>query len=222
MTLCFLPAAQAKKAGSITEVEYIHQLLSHLLGLEHLHDGDDYPEPWPPQDEDLLELDPFACSVKRWVMRAVPNPVKGKPVLSSETYITNYFAIDITPLEAVFAAYRVGNIDDLKAKMSLLTEQQAKDVCNSLTVLAILERRADLLKYFFSLGYVVNDSLELVADQAQDAGDDAQICKIIEESEFRSQFPRLPPRGQRIGADESKDYDPAEVFDRGGEYDVGW
>jgi hypothetical protein len=76
MNLCFLPAAQAKKARSITEAGYIHQLLSHLLDLEVLHDGDD----WPPQDDDfdLLDVDPFAHSVKQWVMTIIPNPVKGE------------------------------------------------------------------------------------------------------------------------------------------------
>jgi hypothetical protein len=77
--LCFLPAAEAKKAGSITDTEYIHHLLSHLLGLEYLHDGDDYPNYDPGYD--LPEVDPFAHSVKSWVINMVPNPLKGIPTL---------------------------------------------------------------------------------------------------------------------------------------------
>jgi hypothetical protein len=106
--------------------------------------------------------------------------------------------------------------------MALLMKQQVKSVRNSLIVLVIKKRRADLLKNYFNLGFVYSDSLELMADQEQDASEDAEICKIPEESDFRQRFPRLPPKGQRIGADESKSDDPAVVFDRGGEHDVGW
>ena len=63
MSLCFLPAFQAKQRGEITEEEYIRHLLAHCKGVRH---GD---EDWYKHAAlDIRDADPFGHSVRSWAL----------------------------------------------------------------------------------------------------------------------------------------------------------
>ncbi|OCK72959.1 hypothetical protein K432DRAFT_411165 [Lepidopterella palustris CBS 459.81] len=127
MSLCFLAAFETKQNGQITEKECLHHLFAHCTGVEHEEDET------PGMDWKLLETDPFGYSIHCWSKRI--NPVN-----------------DATPFEEVFKAYRMGNIDDIKTKLDILGEEQAKFVRKSLALLAMQERRSGILRLCLHLG----------------------------------------------------------------------
>jgi hypothetical protein len=85
------------------------------------------------------------------------------------------------------------------------------------------DRRSDILKFCLDLGFTYEHYFDEAADRFQNANDDPEMYKILEESEFRKLYPRLPPRNEEDGGEElEEDEDPSEVFDIGGRFPVDW
>jgi len=132
-------------------------------------------------------------------------------------------SIDATPFEDVFTAYRTGDIDKVKASLARLSDEHARYIRQSLAVLALQDRCSGILKLCFEEGFTFSGYFVDAADEFQNASDDPEIFKILEESKLREQYPRLPPRPEDDGEEESEgEMDPSEAFDRGGKFPVDW
>ena len=93
----------------------------------------------------------------------------------------------------------------------------------SLTQLALLDRRSDILKFCLDQGgFAFEHFFEDAADEFQNASDDPEMFKVLEESEFRKLYPRQPPRNEEDVEESEGDEDPSAVFDRGGRLPVNW
>ncbi|KAH8667476.1 hypothetical protein BGZ60DRAFT_409339 [Tricladium varicosporioides] len=190
MTLCFLEAFRQKKAGVITEEEYINHLLAHCEGVEH--EGDD----WQNTDYELLKADPFGYSVQLWALKM--ESIK-----------------DAKPFKEVFAAYRTGDIPEIKAKLDKLNEEHAGYARESLAMLALQDRRSKVLKFCFDEGFTFHGFFIDASNEFQNANNDPDTFKVLEESKMRELYPRCPP-----SVEDNKP--PEKDFDEGGDYEVSW
>lgn len=131
-------------------------------------------------------------------------------------------------MKAVFISYRDGSLNDVIEKLSALQEKYAKCIRESLALLALQERRADVLKLCLDQGgFGYSSSFEDEANRV-DESKDAETFKVLEESHFRQIYPRRTPRTEANNeddtgdADEGSDFDPSKEFDEGGKYPVDW
>ena len=126
--------------------------------------------------------------------------------------------------EDVFAAYRTGGVDQVKASLDRLSEEHANYVRKSLAQLASQDRRSHILKLCLDQGgFAFEHYFEDAADRFQNASDDPETFKVLEESEFRKLYPQLAPRNEEGVEEESEgEEDPSVVFDRGGRPPVDW
>jgi hypothetical protein len=225
MSLCFLQAFEEKQKGNITEAEYIHHLLAHCQGIEH--DGDD----WTKEDWALLKADPFGYSVRCWSLRIAPWTFKCENTHVYTCLISpnkKQADIDITPFEDVFTAYRTGDIAEIKDKLDRLNEENVEYLRKSLAMLALQERKADILKFCFEKSFAYENYFVDEANRVQaDKDADPELVKVVEESEMRKMYRWVAPRDEDDDWDEDSeeeelDEDPCGVFDYGGKYDVGW
>jgi hypothetical protein len=108
----------------------------------------------------------------------------------------------------------MGTIDDVKTKLDVLEEEQAKSVRKSLALLSLQERHSEILKLCLTLGgFAYEGYFEVSEDH------DPETFKVLEESDFRKKFPRTAPGTEEYDDD---DEDPSGVFDVGGSYPVEW
>jgi hypothetical protein len=86
------------------------------------------------------------------------------------------------------------------------------------------DRRSDILKLCLDQGgFAFEYYFEDAADRFQNASDDPETFKVLEESKFRKLYPRRAPRNDEDVEEESEgEEDPSEVFDRGGRLPVNW
>ena len=118
-------------------------------------------------------------------------------------------------------------LEDVKAKAALLDGPAAEGVNDSLALLALQERRADVLRFCldtmgsrrfsFQALFVFRDEADTV-----DAMKDPKTIRVLEESQFRKQYPLVPryvtKRHKRAGAPPGA----AATFDVGGRLPVHW
>ncbi|OCL12218.1 hypothetical protein AOQ84DRAFT_386280 [Glonium stellatum] len=199
MSLCFLQAFEAKQNGRIAEREYLHHLFGHCRGVEHKEDKA------PAMGWLLRGIDPFGYLIHCWSKKT--DPIK-----------------DATPFENVFEAYRMGNIDDIKAKLDVLGEEQAKFVRKLLALLSLQEGCSEVLKLCLDLGgFAFEKCFEDEASRVSE-DNDPKTFKVLEESEFRKTYPRRTPITENSN-DEGEDdgyEDPSADFDEGGSHPVDW
>lgn len=126
---------------------------------------------------------------------------------------------DTSPLEAVFKAYRHDDLDVVKAKLALLDGMPAQGVRESLTLLALQERRANVLEFCLARGGHPSDAFRTEADSV-DAERDPETFNVLEKSPFRSMYPRVRPKkcSGNCGAPPGA----AATFDIGGRLPVNW
>ena len=88
----------------------------------------------------------------------------------------------------------------------------------------MLDRRSDILKLCLDQGgFAFEHFFEDAADEFQNASDDPETFKVLEESEFRKIYPRQPPRNVEDAEEESEgEEDPSGVFDKSGSLPVNW
>ena len=88
----------------------------------------------------------------------------------------------------------------------------------------MLDRRSDILKLCLDQGgFAFEHYFEEAADRFQNASDDPETFKVLEESQFRKLYPRQAPRNEEDVEEESEgEEDPSEVFDKGGRLPVIW
>ncbi|EON63462.1 hypothetical protein W97_02690 [Coniosporium apollinis CBS 100218] len=131
---------------------------------------------------------------------------------------------DATPFENVFAAYRTGDVDQVKASLDRLRDEHANYLRKSLAVLALQARRSGILKLcLYQGGFAFESYFVDAADKFQNASDDPETFKVLEESRFRELYPRSTARTEEDSEEESEgEEDPSEVFDEGGKLPVDW
>jgi hypothetical protein len=67
------------------------------------------------------------------------------------------------------------------------------------------DRRSDILKLCLDQGgFAYEHCFEDAADSFQNANDDPETFKVLEESEFRKIYPRQPPRNEEDAEEESE------------------
>jgi len=132
--------------------------------------------------------------------------------------------IDSTLFENVFRAYRTGDVEEVKASLNQLSDEHANYVRKSLAVLALQDRRSTILKLCLDQGgFAFEHYFEDAANRFQNASDDPETFKVLEESRFRKLYPRPTPRAKADSEQELEDEeDPSEVFDQGGRLPVDW
>ena len=88
----------------------------------------------------------------------------------------------------------------------------------------MLDRRSDILKLCLDQGgFAFEHYFEEAADRFQNASDDPETFKVLEESEFRKECPRKAPRNEEDVEEEPEgEEDPSGVFDEGGRLPVIW
>lgn len=131
---------------------------------------------------------------------------------------------DSAPFEEVFTAYRTGDVDEVKACLARLSEKHAGFVRKSLATLALQDRRSRILKLCFDQGgFAYEHWFEDAANKFQNASDDPETFKVLEESRFRQLYPRKAPRTKADSEEGLEgEEDPSAVFDKGGEFPVDW
>ncbi|KAJ9637274.1 hypothetical protein H2199_007561 [Coniosporium tulheliwenetii] len=136
---------------------------------------------------------------------------------------------DVTLFEDVFATYRTGDVDQVKASLARLTDEHAKYLRKSLAVLALQDRRSGILKLCLDQGgFAFEHYFVDAADKFQNASDDPETFKVLEESKMRELYPRSAPHTEEDSEEESEgEEDPSEVFDEGEEihfifFLLGW
>jgi hypothetical protein len=106
---------------------------------------------------------------------------------------------DATPLKEVFTTYRTGTAEDVEAKLALLRQDYALDLTRSLALLALQDRRADVLGLCMKQGVVWNSyAFEDEANRVH-SKTDPKTEEVLEKSGFRKLYPR---RRTRRGRDE--------------------
>ena len=124
---------------------------------------------------------------------------------------TERYLPDTAPLEAVFRAYRYSTLADVKSKLGSLNEAPAEGVRTSIALLALQDRRGDVLEFCLDEGFRYDRAFWDEAKRV-DPETESAIFKMLERSEFRRHYPR------GIGAPPGT----AEVFDVGGRLPVDW
>lgn len=218
-SLCYLQASEAKQRGEITESEYFHHLFAHCTWAGEEHEDDEkylgIGINWA-----LRDADPLAYSISCWAKRMDP-------------------VDDATPFEDVFKAYRNGGVAEVEAALNALSKpDHVREFRKTLAMLALQERRADVLKMCLDAGGFSYESYFQDEANRLDPNKDPETDKVLEESDFRKKYPRkrwIPweERGAKEERDsgeesdgEDEDNDDWEVdiaaFDEGGEFEIDW
>lgn len=203
-SLCFLEAATAKQHGRINDDEYYHHLLAHLASVTHENDIENANK-----DDDRLRLhDPFAYAVQR-VAKGFRD-AKGTRNLSLKARMTLLrHSVDAAPFESIFKTYRTGTLHDLTTQHDSLEAEDAKHIRRLLAVRALLDRRADVLRFCCDKGgFEYDDHFREHANKVSNR-EHPQTFEVLEASEFR----RIYPRGG---------VHPSAIFDVGGALPVHW
>lgn len=113
---------------------------------------------------------------------------------------------------------------EVKASLDKLSTEQANFVRKSLAALALQDRRASVLKLCLDQGnFAFEHYFEDAANKFQNASDDTETLKVLEESRFRKLYPLPIPGADGGGGDESEGAEePCSVFDAGGSLPVDW
>ncbi|KAJ9668244.1 hypothetical protein H2201_001674 [Coniosporium apollinis] len=152
--------------------------------------------------------------------------VCGPKRMTEETreLVGRWIRLDVTLFEDVFATYRTGDVDQVKASLARLTDEHAKYLRKSLAVLALQDRRSGILKLCLDQGgFAFEHYFVDAADKFQNASDDPETFKVLEESKMRELYPRSAPHTEEDSEEESEgEEDPSEVFDEGGKLPVDW
>ena len=124
---------------------------------------------------------------------------------------------DTNPFEAVFKAYRTGSTDDVRDKLASLSDEHAKCIRKSLSLLALQERRADVLKLCLDQGGFPYEAYFEDEANVVDENKDSETFEVLEQSRFRQVYPRRPP-GNVVDDEEEEPF----PFDTGGSHPVEW
>ena len=96
-------------------------------------------------------------------------------------------------MEAVFFAYRNDSYEEIDKKLKLLEKEQQIGMREALAMLALRERRSEVLKMCLDHSFQYLDGFEDAANLVkQDKS--PKTYKVIAESNFRRQYPRHRPR----------------------------
>ena len=202
MTTPFIETFRAKQSGAISWDDYIHALLTRCTDTAR-------QEASPEEEFELGQIDAFTHCVWMWIKNMEPID-------------------DAGPLEAVFLAYRHGNVQEVEGRLALLEAKgpprAVRGVKKSLALISCQERRADVLKFCLDLGKFpfeasLEDEMERVDQEA-----DPETFEVLQQSE---QFQRILAQNERNRENRERMEqqgikDPSVTFDKGGKLPVNW
>ena len=193
MTTPFLQAFRAKESGAISWDDYIHALLTRCVDSTRQRASLE-------EEFELGQIDAFTCDVWMWIDNMDPID-------------------DAGPLEAVFLAYRHGNVQEVERKLAFLEAhgppRAVEGVKTSLALISCQERRADVLKLCLNLGsFPFEASLENEMERV-DPKADPETFEVVQQSE---QFQVVLAQNER----NKKHTGASAVFDNGGKLPVNW
>ena len=202
MTTPFIEAFRAKESGAISWDEYIRALLTRCTDAQRKSVS-------PEEEDELEQIDAFTHDVWMWIENM--NPVD-----------------DAGPLEAVFLAYRHGNVQEVERKLAFLEAKgpprAVEGVKTSLALISCQERRADVLKHCLDAGnFGFEASLEEEMERV-DPKTDPETFQVVQQSE---QFQRVLAQNERNRKNRERMEqqgikDPSVTFDKGGKLPVNW
>ena len=185
-TLPLVEAYGKFKRSEISWEEYIHNLFRLVAGDPHEDDTWDKPH-WNLRKADLL-----ADSIVDWHRHR--DFIKGGCDVSHALVAhSNARSTDTLPMEAIFIVYRNGSCDDVGKTLARLEVEQQKGMRAALAILALRERRADILKMCLDHGFTYGEAFEDAANRVK-PDNNPKTYKVIQESDFRRQYPRHRPR----------------------------
>jgi hypothetical protein len=217
MSLCFLEAFQDKVRGKITEDEYLDYLLAHCQGWTSIEHEEDDMMPWDPQKESLRDSDPFGYQIWLWSRQTHLDNTKG--IIHSVSFYHDLRTVDVKPFKDVFKAYQEDGVDGIQEKLALLKDEDARNIVLALAIHALQDVRKDVLEFCLNRGFNWSEFFLDSANDFEKKKKDADICKVLQQSEFRRMWP-WPIKRKARNPDEEED--PAEIFDYGGEYEIPW
>lgn len=135
---------------------------------------------------------------------------------------------DITPFLDVLKSYRKGEGQDMQAKLSGIGKRFRDDMRGCIAMLAVAERRSEVLKGCLEAGFPFTAQFIDVTDEAEVRNDDPETTRVIRESRFRKEYG--PPQVNADGSVRDRSADAKEraatidvaVFDKGGRLEVDW
>jgi hypothetical protein len=209
-TVSCLEACFAKESGIITWDEYIYVFLARCTGVSDKMDDSQ------PLHIELREADPFGHSLFCWTK--LVGQVRGKPYAVAWICTSSLMeSIDIRPFEAVFKAYRYSTVEDVKDCLSKLDAAHAKGLRSPLGILALQERRADVLNFCLEQGMPFGPYFQEEADRV-DSKTDPETFAVLE----RLYRPRMLKRSVKSKAEDDWGMKAAAAFDVGGSHPVDW
>jgi hypothetical protein len=107
----------------------------------------------------------------------------------------------------------------VRDKLDSLKAEDGSHIKLALAHRALKECRGDILKLCLERGFSWSGSFLDAADQFEKERRDQAICALLQNSEFRTQWPWPKPKKTKKMEEEQ---DPAEVFDYGSKYEVPW
>jgi hypothetical protein len=115
--------------------------------------------------------------------------------------------------------YYSSHARDIKDKPERLKAQEAHKFTASLAVLALGDRRADVLELCLDRGFTYENYFIDGANDFERDNPDSEVCKVLQESDFRKRWPWPTPKEPRAEGEETP---PWEAFDYGGSHPVDW
>lgn len=184
-SLCFPAACDQYASKKISWEEYLHHCLLHYVDGFAPHEGE-----MTINKKELSDKDPFGFAL--WNFQHHRMDVQGQLIIVSPPYsdvlIPLWFA-DVSQLEAVFHAYSNGSIDDLKATLEPLNKMTANSMRKSLALLALRDRKLEMLRYIVNDGQERYDPLtaHTFTDMANSVNKarEPELFKIIQQSRWK-------------------------------------
>jgi hypothetical protein len=96
-------------------------------------------------------------------------------------------------MEAIFLAYRNESCKEVDRKLKLLEDEQQDGMRKALAMLALRERRSEVLKMCLDHGFRYGSDFEDAANRVKEVKS-PETYKVIAESDFRRQYQRRRPR----------------------------
>ncbi|KAM5349024.1 hypothetical protein ACJ41O_008847 [Fusarium nematophilum] len=210
---CCYDVAVEHNEGRLSDELYIRHLFSHSS------------EPRPPlpvmdetfwavgrMDRQIRNIDPFAFLVR--------------------CFVRDNFNTNTEQFENVFTAYRNGSLEDVKAALESIEEPRKRpewpapekalqwDVKECLVLLALQDRRADVVRYLFEPNQLrLEDQIQEEAQTVKKI-EDPQTYKVLEDHYFG--HPVYSDFSDHWNYDDD-DYDPGSAkYDDGGPWSVDW
>ncbi|EPE30603.1 MFS general substrate transporter [Glarea lozoyensis ATCC 20868] len=179
--VCYLEAHTLWQKSAITQKQYTHYLLLHLLGSQPINctdDADDHDF-----SSELEREDVFGSLIREVAVRIDSMSI--------------HHVRDVAPLEAVFTTYRttknkgVNGVLEVKAKIDTLGREEQQMILGALAYRALQHRRAGVLELCLDIGWHYTqpflDEANSFQRNPEKRKEHPEILRVLEESQMRKQ-----------------------------------